>query len=82
MVFFVAAGLLLIAIAGALDFIVRLRLRGVGEKAVFWQGGTLNYGKYLKQRKQHGWSPWPASLIFPLVLTGLASIVWGLFRSQ
>ena len=82
MVFFIAAGLVLIAIAGSLDFMVRLRLRGVGEKAVFWQGGTLDYGKYLKQCKQHRWSPWPVYLIFTFVMAGTASIVCGLFRSQ
>jgi hypothetical protein len=82
MLFFVAAGLLLLAIAGALDFIVRLRLRGVGEKAVFWQGGTLDYSKYLKQCKRDGWSPLPVYLIFPMVLAGAASLIFGLFRSR
>ena len=82
MLFFVAAGLLLLAIAGALDFIVRLRLRGVGEKVVFWQGGTLDYSKYLKQCKRDGWSPLPVYLIFPMVLAGAASLIFGLFRSR
>jgi hypothetical protein len=82
MLFFVAAGLLLLAIAGALDFIVRLRLRGVGEKAVFWQGGALDYGKYLKQCKQHGWSALLVYPIFPMVLAGAASLIFGLFRSR
>ena len=37
---------------------------------------------YLKARKQKGWSPWPAYLIWIYLVMGLAAFVAGLFRLQ
>ena len=75
-----AAGLLLVGFAGALDTMVRLRLMDAGEHFVFWRGGSLDYGRYLELRRKTGWSPWPVYLIRPSLLAGIAVIVLALFR--
>jgi MFS superfamily sulfate permease-like transporter len=36
--------------------------------------------QYLKVRSRHGWSPWPAYLLWPCLLAGVFSLVFGLFR--
>src|SRR4029077_6689948 len=36
--------------------------------------------KYLEVRAAHGWSPWPAYLVWISVLAGAASLAVGLFR--
>jgi hypothetical protein len=38
--------------------------------------------KYLKVRSEHGWSPWPAYLLWPSLILGIVSLVVGLFRLQ
>jgi len=42
--------------AAALDALVRLRLRKVGEQSRPFQGGLFNHAKYLRLRTQHHWS--------------------------
>lgn len=58
---------------------LRLRLRDAGVRRVFWQGGTLDYGIYLRLRKEKRWSPWPVYLIVPFLLLGVGFIIFGLF---
>lgn len=36
--------------------------------------------RYLKVRAKHDWSPWPAYLLFPCLIAGVALLVFGLFR--
>jgi hypothetical protein len=48
---------------------------------VFWQGGTLDYGSYLRLRREKGWSPWPVYLIIPFLLVGVVCLILGLFRA-
>jgi len=36
-------------------------------------------GQYLYVRKEQGWSPWPAYLVWPCHLLGLIALVAGLF---
>jgi hypothetical protein len=79
--FFIAVGVASVCVCVVLDTLVRLRLRDAGERAVFWQGGTLDYGKYLRLRKQKGWSPWPVYLIAPFLLVGVGLIILSLFRA-
>ena len=78
---FIAIGLTSVCVSAALDTLVRLRLGDARERAVFWQGGTLDYGKYLKLRRQNHWSPWPVYLIAPFLLVGVGLIILGLFSN-
>ena len=78
--FVIAAGILLVCVAMVLDTTIRLRLRDVGERSPFWRGGTLDYGRYMKLRREAGWSAWPVYLIPPLLLAGIGLVVLGLFR--
>lgn len=80
MPFILAAGVLLVCIAMALDTTIRLRLKEAGERVPFLRGGTLDYGRYLKLRHEAGWSPWPVYLIPPFLLAGVGLLVLGLFR--
>jgi hypothetical protein len=78
---FLVIGFSLISASAVMDVIVRLRLRDAGEKGVFARGGTLNYRRYLRLRKEFGWPAWPVYWIFPLVLVGIAFVIWALFRN-
>jgi hypothetical protein len=71
-------GLLLIAGAGVLFFRIQLKLirAGYPMRANGWETPT----HYLKVRAKHGWSPWPAYLLVPCFLLGIAALVFGLFR--
>jgi hypothetical protein len=66
-----------LAVFAALDVVVRLRLRKVGEQSRPFQGGLFNHAKYLRLRKQHHWSGWPVYLIWTV---WLASIVFMLLN--
>jgi len=79
--FLIALGVASVGVCAVLDTLVRLRLRDAGARAVFWQGGTLDYGSYLRLRRQKGWSPWPVYLIIPFLLVGVVCLILGLFRA-
>ncbi len=66
-----------LAVFAALDVVVRLRLRRVGEQSQTFQGGLFNHAKYLRLRKQHHWSGWPVYLIW---MVWVASIVFWLLN--
>ena len=57
MIWFVTSALML-GIATALDFIIRLRMTRAGFKRVFLLGGAFDYSEYHKVREKYGWSPW------------------------
>jgi len=77
-------GLLLIGASGWLSFVVFKRLNETGYKsggyAASWPLiGTMPLAYLnLKARKQRGWSPWPAYLIWIFAVTGIAALVAGL----
>jgi hypothetical protein len=74
----VALGLVSAGVSMVFDSVVRLRLRDAGVRGVFWQGGTLDYGIYLRLRREKRWSPWPVYLIAPFLLFGIGCIIFGL----
>jgi hypothetical protein len=78
--FALASGLTCVGVFAALDTLVRLQLKDAGEDAVFFSGGTLDYSKYLRLRRQHGWSGWPVYLMPVFLLVGVGLVVWALFR--
>ena len=61
-----------ISIFAALDVLVRLRLRKVGEQTRPFQEGLFNQAKYLRLRKRYHWSGWPVYLSW---MVWLASVV-------
>lgn len=64
-------GLACLAVFAALDVVVRLRLRKVGEQSRAFQGGLFNHARYLRLRKQHHWSGWPVYLIWTIWLASM-----------
>jgi hypothetical protein len=74
----VALGLVSVVVSMVFDSVVRLRLRDAGMRGVFWQGGTLNYGIYLRLRREKHWSAWPVYLIALFLLFGIGCIIFGL----
>jgi hypothetical protein len=79
--FLIALGLASVCVCAILDTLVRLRLRDAGARAVFCQGGTLDYGSYLRMRRQKGWSPWLVYLIIPFLLVGVVCLILGVFKA-
>lgn len=75
-------GILLLGCAAAIDFLIRARMREIGERSVFVSGGTFDYCKYLKVRKQFDWSPWPVYLIAPVLVLGIIFVVMSLDFSR
>ena len=74
----IALGLASVCVSMVFDTVVRLRLRDAGARGVFWQGGSLDYGSYLRLRREKRWSPWPVYLIAPFLLFGIGCIIFGL----
>jgi hypothetical protein len=79
-------GFLLLGLSGWQSFVV---LRRLVDSGYSWRGyratwpmiGTMPLAYlYLKARKQNGWSPWPAYLIWIFAISGSAALVAGLFR--
>lgn len=66
------------AVLTALDVVVRLRLRKVGEQSRPFQGGLFNHAKYLRLQKQHQWSGWPVYLSWAVWLGGIVILLWNL----
>jgi hypothetical protein len=65
-----------VAIFAALDTLVRLRLRKVGEQSRPFRGGLFNHAKYLRLRRQHHWSGWPVYLIWMVWLAGIGLMLF------
>jgi hypothetical protein len=74
----VIVGLLFIAGAAVLYFHIQLKLvrAEYPMRANPWETPR----QYLKARAKHGWPSWPAYLLGPCVLFGIALLVFGLFR--
>jgi hypothetical protein len=82
----VVLGFLLVGLSAVLSFIVFRRLATCGYKTggyfAMWPmivKVPLAY-VYLKARSQHGWSAWPAYLVWLSGAAGMATLVVGLFR--
>jgi hypothetical protein len=82
----VVIGFVLIGLSGWQSFVIYRRLATSGYK---WRGyreawpliGTMPIAYlYLKERKENGWSPWPAYLIWIFAVGGTAALVVGLFH--
>lgn len=74
-----AIGFSFIGLAILLDVFMRLRLRDLGTRGAFLRGGSLDYGMYVREAKQRGWSLWPVYLLIPLILAGITFLVRALF---
>lgn len=67
---------LLIGAFAVLFFHVQLKMQKVGYKAYDVLVSSRKWrlpAEYLRIRKQWGWSPWPAHLIWPCLLAGIGS---------
>lgn len=79
--FYLYAGMFLLACFASTHYYLYLRLRDVG-----YNKSILNFLlfevplDYLRLRRNHGWSPWPAYLIWPTLLAGIALLVTGVFK--
>jgi hypothetical protein len=67
--------------AGAVLFShMQIKMSRAGISAVVWRGMLANYrlhAEYSKVRKEHGWSPWPAYLVWPCFALGIAALFAG-----
>ena len=80
-------GFLLIGIFAVLFIHLQLKMIKAGYKTSynfigkpFAAVGWDTPARYLKVCANHGWSPWPAYLLAPCLLLGIAALVFGLFR--
>jgi hypothetical protein len=81
----VVVGLLLVGVSSILFIHIQFKMRSVGFKTYPMFTRPSDWGlpsKYLKIRCEHGWSPWPAYLLWPSLILGIVSLVVGLFRLQ
>jgi hypothetical protein len=76
----IVLGLASVCVSMVFDTLVRLRLSDAGGRRVFLHG-TLDYGLYLRLRRDKRWSPWPVYLIVPFLLFGIGCIIFGLVRT-
>jgi hypothetical protein len=81
------AGFLLIGGAGVLLAHIQFMMVRTGYKTSaaylvkpWGANGRGTASEYLKVRARHDWSPWPAYLLGPCVILGVALLVLGLFR--
>jgi hypothetical protein len=75
-------GFVLVGVFAVLFFHIQKKMKGIGYRPHYF-GALLYDGKlpaeYLKVRKQHQWSPWPAYLVWPSLALGIFALVVGLF---
>jgi hypothetical protein len=77
------AGFVFIGASGALGMHIQLKMVRAGYP--FPYGKYVARGswgvplEYLRLRRQHHWSPWPAYFVWPTALIGIACLVTGLF---
>jgi hypothetical protein len=80
------AGLLLIGCSSVLFIHIQFKMIRAGYKTSYTflrlniANGWDTPSQYLRVRAKHSWSPWPAYLLFPCVIVGIALLVFGLFR--
>jgi hypothetical protein len=77
----VVLGFLLFGLCGWASAHIQLKLVRAGyDRPVSGRLMVTFPRKYLEVSAQHGWSPWPAYLVWISVLAGAASLAVGLFR--
>jgi hypothetical protein len=60
---------------------VQFKMRGIGYKtypAFAIPSDWALPAKYLRVRKQYGWSPWPVYLLWPCLIAGVVCLIVGL----
>lgn len=78
-------GFLLIGASGFLFIHMQFKLRAAGEKADFFAGLWSKpnpLARYLSLCASRGWSRWPAYLVWPSLVIGIALLMFGLFHLQ
>jgi hypothetical protein len=76
----VIMGFLLIGTFAVLFIHIELKMREVGYKPNPFTRPSEYHAlpfEYLRIRVKHGWSPWPAYLIWPCLAFGVALLVFG-----
>lgn len=76
-------GFCLIGVGGVLSFHVLLKMNRAklfGFADWRYDSGYKLPSEYLKVRKERGWSPWPAYLIWPLYILGALVLILGLLQ--
>jgi hypothetical protein len=81
------SGFMLFGVSGMLLAHIQLKMLKLGHKFPYAKYLTKSNwdirGEYLRIRSQHGWSPWPAYLIWPAAATGVLFLLLGYFsRSE
>jgi len=76
-------GFLLLGAYSILFIHIQFKMRDAGYDAypLLWR--PKDWGlpfEYLKIRAKHGWSPWPAYLVWPCLIAGVILLVFGLFH--
>ena len=81
----VVVGFLLVGTFSILFIHIQFKMRSIGYNTNPMFTRPSDWGlpaKYLKVRSEHGWSPWPAYLLWPSLILGIVGLVVGLFRLQ
>ncbi|HKS67895.1 MAG TPA: hypothetical protein VJR26_11710 [Candidatus Acidoferrales bacterium] len=68
---------------GALFVHIQIKMRSVGYQTYPLSHDLKDYRlpfEYLRIRAKHGWSPWPAYLVWPFFIAGCALLIYGLFH--
>ena len=80
----VIVGLIFLGVAGVLLAHIQLKMVKLGYEFPYLKYLTKRNWEvpqeYLKMRTQHGWSPWPAYLIWPTAVIGVICLLVGLFQ--
>ena len=77
----VVTGFSLMGLTGFLFFHLQYKVDKAGVKTNYLSLEKWNaQSQYLQIRSRHGWSPWPAYLIVPSFLLGIAALIFGLLH--
>lgn len=75
-----------IGISGVLLAHIQLKMVRVGNKFPYGKyvtrRGMAAPLRYVNMRAEHGWSPWPAYLMWPAAIIGVVCLLLGLFQLQ
>jgi hypothetical protein len=77
--FLIFAGICLIGSSSAILMDLYFRLRKIGISTGSWILIDAVPREYLRLRRKHGWSAWPAYAYWPLLATGVALLALGAF---
>jgi len=81
----VVLGFFLIGSGAVLFVHIQFKMRAVGYDTFPLISTPKDWGlpfEYLKIRGKHGWSPWPAYLVWPCYVAGTALLLFGLSHLQ